>query len=94
MQICKQLQGKPVTSASSRVEKGGGGAGGGEGEGEGEGKRDSEGKQEIAHVQQALVTLNRQMVEIKQTLKLEINDVHQALGRRTSSLSTYVATEG
>jgi hypothetical protein len=74
LQICKQLPGEPFSSASSRVERGGGGGGGG-GKGEGEGKGESVGKQEIAHVQQALVTLNREMVEIKQTM----NDVHQAL---------------
>jgi hypothetical protein len=102
LQICKQLPGKPFSAASSRVERGGGGdsSGGGEGEGEEEGKRDSEGKQEIAHVQQALVTLNREMVEIKQTLKLEINDVHQALRTIISVplgmviLSDFVAVPG
>jgi hypothetical protein len=65
-------------SESSRADGGGGGGGGGEEE-KGERNKSSEGKQEIAHVQQALDTLNREMVEIKQTLKLDINCVLQAL---------------
>ena len=69
---------QPLSSASSRVGRGGGGSSG-QGEGEGEGGGDSQGRHEMAHLQRSLNTLNRDMAEFRQTVNLEMTEVKNAL---------------